>query len=138
MDRSYSQIFEYPDVTQWDPVFPACDKSTWRIDLETRKTLTCNSLTKQRKWRQHTILRMLSKQNLCQKHLAGECIRIRVDNENDSKTIGIRYVWTRIFWNPEKKKLADAKNFGYVCTGPWSFSDETLHCELLFFHGFLP
>ena len=63
-----------------------------------------------RKWCQHTILRMLKKQNLCRKQSGRECIRICVDSENDSKTIGIRYVWARIFWNP-KKKQTGYKNF---------------------------
>ena len=110
--RSYQQIFEFANVTLSDPVF----KSTWPIDLAPWKTLSGNSLTKQRKWCQHTTLRIISKQSFCQKHRALECVRIRVDRENDSKTIRIRYMWTRIFFNP--KKNADTKISGYAFTGP--------------------
>ena len=77
-------------------------------------TRTC--ITKQRKWRQHTILRMFNKQNPCKKHWAKECIRIHVESEKASKTIGIRYLWTRIFLIP-KKKIADTKISGYVWRG---------------------
>ena len=99
--RSYQQIFEFANVTLSDPIF----KSTWRIYLAPWKTLSCNSLTKQRKWCQHTTLRIISKQSFCQKHRALECVRIRVDRENDSKTIRICYMWTRIFFNPKKMQI---------------------------------
>ena len=99
--QSYQQIFEFANVALSDPVF----KSTRRIDLAPWKTPSCNSLTKQRKSCQHTTLRIISKQSICQKHRALESVRIRVDRENDSKTIRIRYMWTRIFFNPKKMQI---------------------------------
>lgn len=78
--RSCPQIFEYADVTLSDSVFPG------EINQHGVSTiLGCNSQTNKRKWRQHTILRMLNKLNLRQKHWALE--------------------WTRTFLNPKEKKI---------------------------------
>ena len=91
------------------------DKSTWCIDLVPWKTLTCtsNALTKQRKWRQHTILRMLNKQDLCQKHRALESIRIRVGSETIRNWLEHAMCRCGHFWI-RKTKLRIQK-FPYSC-----------------------
>ena len=82
----YPQIFEYANVI---------------LSKDSHVQL----LNKTEKMRQHRILRMFNNQNLCQKHWELECIRIRVDSEND---------WTRIFLNPKKKRIQNFPGRGLI------------------------